>query len=170
MKNEGTYDYTGEKANLWDKIRNVVLSAIAVLSIAAFLFLSNRNEKKLGETVSIQKYNTLEKRVEYLYYCNAIKSQVLYDVLVEGKMDSAFVLAAGNHIPPFVLNSKDKQYVLTDIPDKKLLVHQADSVCIAWYMSIPFMFMDAKHDSAWVLQSDTYKSTVNLVNSLTAKE
>jgi len=170
MKNENSYDYSGEKPQTWDKIRNIVLSLIAILSLGAFLFFSNKNEKKLGEPVSIQKYNTMEKRVEYLYYCNAVKSQILYDILVTGKMDSAFVLAVSNHVPQFALNPKDKKYVVTDIPDKNLLAMQIDSVCLDWYMSIPFMFMDAKHDSAWVLQSESYKYTVELVNSLKSRK
>jgi hypothetical protein len=154
-----------ENGEVKDKT-GVILGVVALVifvALALYYFVQNYKENKVGEGVSIQKYNTMQKRVDYLYYENIVKNQIIFDLVIKGKLDSSFVLSVANHVPEFIFNNK----VLPDsLPDKNLLALKLNSVYADWLESIPFMFMDMKHDSAWVLQSDTYKSSMEMVNEL----
>jgi hypothetical protein len=155
------------------KDRSYLIGIIAILVVAfisIYTLVMHQNEKKLGQSVSIQKYNTLEKRVEYLYFENIVKNQIIYDLVVTKKLDSVFVFSVSEHVPLFILNSKDKNALPDSLPDKKLLALKLNSVCADWYESIPFMFMDMKHDSAWVLKSDSYKTSMEMVDKLRNKQ
>jgi hypothetical protein len=145
------------------------LAVVCFLLFVSYGVITHINEKKLGQSVSIQKYNTLEKRVDYLYFENIVKNQIIYDLIVTKKIDSAFILSVSEHVPLFILNSKKRILYGYSLPDKRLLAKKLNSVCADWYESIPFMFMDLKHDSAWVLKSDTYKSSMEMANKLRNK-
>jgi hypothetical protein len=142
------------------------LAVVCFLFFASYSVITHANAKKLGETVSIQKYNTLEKRMQYLYIENIVKNQIIYDLVVTKKLDSTFVFSVSQHIPLFVLNSKDKNALPDSLPDKTILAIRLNSACADWYESIPFMFMDAKHDSAWVLKSESYKTSIQMARDL----
>lgn len=146
-----------------------IIVVLILSSITIFTLVMRQNEMKLGQSVSIQKYNTLEKRMNYLYMENIVKNQIIYDLVVTKKLDSVFVFSVSEHVPLFVLNSKDKNALPDSLPDKRLLAHKLNSVCADWYESIPFMFMDAKHDSAWVLKSDSYKVSMEMASKLRNK-
>jgi hypothetical protein len=145
------------------------LAVVSFLFFVSYDVITHTNGKKLGEPVSIQKYNTLEKRMNYLYFENIVKNQILYDLVVTKKLDSSFVFLVSEHVPLFILNSKDKNVLPDSLPDKRLLALKLNAVCADWYESIPFMFMDAKHDSAWVLKSDSYKISMEMATKLRTK-
>ena len=154
-----------ENFNTEKKDRTGIFLIIAVIVIATAFLANNYINTINKDTVSIQKYKTLEDRVAYLYELNNAKSQILYDVMIEGKLDSAYVLSISNHLPSFVLTNE----VTSTFVDKQLS-YQLDSICADWYESIPFMFMDMNnHDSAWVLNSDSYERSKPIVEELRTK-
>jgi hypothetical protein len=152
----------------------IMISVAASLIFIGFgigqIVYKDGNGDKIGETVSIQMHNNTQKRVAYLHYENAVKDQILYDLIVKHRMDSSFVLSVSKHLPPFIMNSKDKRMLPDSLPDKKVLAYQIDNACADWYESIAFMFMDAKHDSAWVLQSESYQRIMETVKPLREKK
>ena len=160
-----------------EKLKSTIISTVMPILCLLFfgygtglLIAENIGGEKKCDGVSIQKYDNIEKRVTYLYYENAVKDQILYDLIVKHKMDSSFVLSVSKHLPLFIMNSKDKRALPDSLPDKKVLAYQIDSVCADWYESIAFMFMDAKHDSAWVLQSESYQRIMETVKPLREKK
>jgi hypothetical protein len=148
---------------------SIFLVGLVLMVLGGLITMSFSKEfGNKSETVSIHKYNTLKKRVEYLYDVNKAKDVIIYDLMVNKQLDSTFILSISNHIPLFIMDSKNVDY--DKLCNKDSLVFQLDSICVAWYESIPFMFMDDKHDSAWVLNSESYQISKEIVNSIKNKK
>lgn len=139
------------------------LAIVLILGVCAFLF-NNYHLRTKEKTYSVQAYNNLELRMKYLYMENQVKSQILYDLIVDSKLDSSFILSIEHHVPPFILNPRKSEPI--PFVNKQVIGYQLDSICADWYESIAFMFMDAKHDSAWVLGSEGYAKIMINVNNL----
>ena len=146
-----------------------ILCVGLVISVLISEFSKKNTDEIVIETVSIQKYNELELRNKYLFIENQVKNQLLYDIAVEGEIDSVFVLSISNHIPTFLLNPDDESVKIDGLVDKQLMAFQLDSICADWYESIPFTIIDTEHDSTWVLNSDSYQSTMLIVNDIRNK-
>ena len=146
-----------------------IIATVLSLALITYVLMSEFSKENTDETVSIHQYNALQLRMEYLFMENQVKNQLLYDVVVEGKIDSSFVLSIINHVPEFILNSADESVKIDDVVDKQLMAFQLDSICADWYESIPFIFIDAEHDSTWVLNSESYQRTMLIVNDLRNK-
>lgn len=145
----------------------LVLIIVGFVCLGVLFYFIQPKTSNTEETVSIHQYNALQHRMEYLVMVNHVKSQILYEFVVNNEVDTAFIESLSNHVTlPLINNEKVN---MDDIIDKELLSFQLDSICADWYESIPFMFIDAEHDSTWVQNSESYQSTMALVNELRNK-
>lgn len=149
-----------------------IIAIVFFVALTAYVLISEYSKENDVETVSIHRHNALQLRIKYLFMENQVKNQLLFDLAVEGETDSVFVLSIINHVPEFLLNPTDGNIKVDDIVKKELkelMAFQLDSICADWYESIPFMFIDAEHDSTWVLNSESYQRTMLIVNDLRNK-
>lgn len=153
-------------------IIGIVVTIVALAFTAYVLVTTDINKNISRETVSIHKYNALELRMKYLFMENQVKNQLLYDLAVDGKSDTAFVLSIQNHISlDFLLNPNTNRSVEDSVKKehRERMAFHLDSICADWYESIPFMFIDAEHDSTWVLNSESYQRSMLMANDLRNK-
>jgi hypothetical protein len=113
------------------------------------------------ETISVHKYNELVSHLKYSQLKNYVRGFIAQEQQF-GKEDEEFLQSISYHI--WRTDSTYHQIPQT----KKELVELLDSFAINWYETIPFMFMDERHDSTWVYQSDSYKrmqETVSMIKN-----
>ena len=108
-------------------------------------------------TVSIHMYNERSAFVKYLMVKNTLKNQIIKDLL------------DGKEIDTVVLNQLELNENLNIDLSYDSLIKMTNNSLGEWYMSINYMFMDNNYDSTCVKNSDTYKITLPMIDSLKSK-
>lgn len=153
--------------------------------LAAFFLELNRNNNDLmtKKTVSIHEYNETKAFLQYVNYESLVKSIIINDLINGRGLDTNFIKNIRYHLTPDIFSDSmriptyatDKNLTMEEalnsfkVPTKERMSFLLDSFCIKYYESIPFMFMDRKHDSTWVKNSDTYRITKEMINDLKRK-
>jgi len=119
--------------------------------------------------ISIHKYNEILAYNKYARAINRAETYMMYQRHHGQDIDSTFASMVKNHIytPSEVANEEyiDWNRATTNEPPIKLAIDM-NLAAANWYEAICFSQIDVEHDSAWVLQSDTYKSIIDLIKKL----
>jgi len=153
-----------KKRDLW--LIFITVGAFILVFLAGMKY-QKEEIKTDDEYISIHQYNEV---VNQLHYANSVKrawTYVAYQLHHDIAIDSVFIKYANDHI--WVPRTEDKHLYIkweNATPDETPLdlVKAMDSTIAVWYESIPFMFMDNKHDSTWVYNSDSYKRSQDAIN------
>lgn len=107
------------------------------------------------EYVSIHKYNMTKNHLHYQVVTKAIADKCILDVMLTGKLDTAYMKKFRGYIVPpdydelhIKRSLKSLNYVTPD---------DIDSIYDAYLESITFMYMQPGEDSAMYKNTDTYR-------------
>lgn len=141
------------------KIAIFAITFIIIWTIIIFLSvrIGKTNSRVDESTVSIHMYNERSAFVKYLMVKNTLKNQIIKDLL------------DGKEIDTVVLNQLELNENLNIDLSYDSLIKMTNNSLGEWYMSINYMFMDNNYDSTCVKNSDTYKITLPMIDSLKSK-
>lgn len=127
---------------------------LSILCWSIFIYIDKRLHVD-DEIVSIHMYNERNAFVKYLMSKDALKTQIIKDLLDGREIDNELL----------------KQIELDENVNISYdsLIKVTNNYLGEWYMSINYMYMDNNHDSTFVENSDTYKTSLPIINSLTLK-